>query len=167
MQLEKPTPWQLMTKSSALLNWILGGIFSLFFLYPFITLVKGASISQETVLSQEVIFLISFFLIPVVYFLTSFRLPTIIAIFDLQEGNFLLEKRWFLGKKIVRYPIAKMKKVHVIQKGRFGKAKLYYKIKVELQSGELLPLSASNYREKNSLQMIANELDEFLNLKES
>ena len=165
MQLEKPTPWQLTIKSSALQIWILGGILSLVLLCLFIVLVNGSSISQETVLSQEVVFLISLFLISIVYFLAGFRLPTIIAIFDLQEGNFILEKRWLLGKKIVRYPVAKMKKVHVLQKGRFGKAKLYYKIKVELRSGELVPLSASNYRSENSLKMIANQLEEFLNLK--
>ncbi len=60
-----------------------------------------------------------------------------------------------------------IRNIHVIQKGEYGKAQRYFKIKIELFSGGMLPLSAENYGLKNHVDVVAKELRELLEANSS
>ncbi len=141
-----------------LLVWIIGGVFSLAIFFLLISL----WISVQFVIGQEVVGLTFLLLLVLDYSLSRFRLPTIEAIFDVHAGYFMLEKKWLWIRRTVKHPISEIRDIHVIRKGRFGKAKLYYRIEVELISGEMVSLSAANYRPEEHVRRRAKELGEFL-----
>jgi hypothetical protein len=163
MRLEKPEPWKLIINSSALLLWLIGGAFSVGILFLLINL----WIVADFALSQEVLALSLLLFLVFIYFSSSIRKPTIRAIFDKQNGYFTVEKKWIWSHQIIQHPITKIKSIQVAQKGRFGKARVYFKINVELFSGELVPISAMNYRPEGKVRMIANELIDFLETEKS
>ncbi|MCA9935875.1 MAG: hypothetical protein H6662_00545 [Ardenticatenaceae bacterium] len=159
MRLEKPTPWKLIIKSGALFLWIIGGIFSfgLLFLLGYLWIIADVTLSIELRCSSLILLLL------ICRTLLVFRLPTVNAIFDKQKGYFVLEKKWiWTYRTLAKYPLAAVRNVQVVQKGRFGKASLYFKIKVELISGEIVPISVMNYRPEAYVRMIATELIDFL-----
>lgn len=158
MRLEKYSSQKIITKASMSRVWIFGGVTILGIIY----LLTVLWLNAEFVVSQEILG-VSFLLLLLLYYpLSRFRLPTIEATFDVQKGNFILEKKWFWMNQIVNYSILEIKDIHTVQKGRFGKAKLYFRIEVELISGAMVPLSTGNYRPEQNVKMRALELEEFL-----
>ena len=161
MRLEKPSPYKLIIKSNMLLLWIIGGVFSL----PVTFMLIALWIEVQFEVSQEVLFF-SFLLLLILYYgISRFRIPTIEATFDLQASNFTLEKKWLWIHSSKITPISEINDIQVIQKGRFGKAKLYYRIEVELVSGEVIALSAGNYRDEEGVRWLAKELRNFLKIE--
>jgi hypothetical protein len=158
MHIEKPTPWNLIIKSSTILVWILYGATGFAVIYLLVIL----WIEANFVVGQEVIGLSLPLLLIIFYSLSKFRLPIMKVSFDKHDGYFTLEKKWLWTHQIVQHPMGEIKDIHVIQKGRFGKARLYYKIRVELFSGVRVPISAMNYRPEEHVRTIAKELKEFL-----
>jgi hypothetical protein len=158
MRIEKPASWNFIIKASAWfvwflsISWFLGAICLLVYLW----------VLAEFVVSQVVIALSILILIFMLWSLKGLRIPTIVTTYDKIENKFTMEEKWIWKSRISEYPLSSVKNIQVFQKGKFGKNSLYYKIKVELDSGNLIAISSQNYRPEKRVRWIAKELMDFL-----
>jgi len=117
--------------------------------------------SQTTALGEAMLI---FCLILLFITLRFLFLPTVVATFDKNHCQFILERTWFWKSEMAQYPIQTINDIQVIQKGRFGKERRYFKIFVKLDTGELLPLSAMYYRPEIVVRHQADFIRTFLHL---
>ncbi len=164
MKLEKPTPRKLIIKSNLLFIWIISGFLILLPFFTVFFLWQDSDYLITQGLAVISILLIILFLFKPISLL---RLPTHISTFDVNDSQFMIEKKWIWAQKNSQYLIENIKNVHVIQKGRTSKGKIYFKLEVELFSGETLPLSSTSYRPESSVRKVAEELRKFLSANSS
>ena len=160
MRLVEQTSSRLVIKASAVLIWILSGVYSL----GMIILIIFMWVSAEFQAGQEIIGLSLLASIPLVKFLSGFRIPTTTATFDKTIGSLKMERKWLWKEEVVNYSLDQIQTVMVIRKGSFGKARRYFKIWLQLTTVDKLPLTPMNYRPENFVKHRANEIKKFLNL---
>lgn len=163
MHLDRPYPRQLIIESSMLFLWVFSGAVGL----VIICILVALWIDVQFAISQEVIGITLLLFLGLFYSLSRLRLPTISTIFDLNSQCFKLKKKRVWELQTVEYLVSEIVDVHVMQKGRFGRAKFYYRIEIELVSGEMVSLSAGNYRSELHVRKVAKELADFLGMNNS
>ncbi len=160
MSIVQHTSSNLVIKFSPIFGWILGvGGISLGICVVLLTWLSLISSEQSI---SGILFSLLLFIIALPLSLT----PTVIATFDKSNGYFILERKWLWKNETVRHPIHTIKDVLAIRKGDFGKNRTYFKIIVELDSGELLPLSKANYRLEAWIREQARVIRVFLELED-
>jgi hypothetical protein len=64
----------------------------------------------------------------------------------------------------IQHPIQTIRDIHVSRKGDMGKDRKYFKIILELDSGELLPLSSGNHMPERIVRQQAQTIGTFIEL---
>lgn len=158
MRIKKLSSWKLRIEASALFVWFLSVVWCL----VTICLLIYLWVLAEFVISQVVVVITCLMIIFIFWSLSKLRIPTTISTYDKIEDAFKLERKWIWTSQSVEYPLSAIKDVQVIQKGRYGKNSLYYRIEVVIDSGDCIALSSGNYRLEKRVRWIAKELTDFL-----
>ncbi|MCP4425806.1 MAG: hypothetical protein GY803_15040 [Chloroflexi bacterium] len=114
--------------------------------------------------SQELIGLSLLVLLFLYKSASNMRSPTTVTTFDKSRSYFTVERKWLWKQQAIEHSLANIRDVLVIQKGRFGKARIYFRIEIELFSGERIALSSVNYRPEQTVRQKADAIRQFLNL---
>lgn len=158
MHLDKPNKNLIILSSSMEFVWGLMMIFSILILFALVGVwVSGDSSDLEMKWIYSV-----FGAFVLIWLNWPLLTPTINSKFDRGLNQLLIEKKWIWKAETETIPLDKIKDILVVQKGRIGKARHYFRLELKLDDNSQIKLSSGNYRPKMLVDSRANDLREFL-----
>ena len=162
MQVRRPTSTSLVVTSSMVMARILYvALYMALPLWLVWPILKESEI-QSIHDIQSVAILLGIVLVISAFGYFKMRGPTIVSTFDNQLNSLTLEKNWFWKSKTETVQYSNIKNIHVVQKGKFGKARRYFRVEIELLNQDRIRLSSANYRPKEGVERAADQIMEFL-----
>ncbi len=158
--IQQPTPSQLMVKSNTILNWIFATAITGLGIYLIVW--SWFFLPDRTFNASMVVTAFAFFLFAMSVWL--FHFSTVITTFNKSDGFFTQERKWLWKNETIQHPIQTIRDIHVFRKSEMGKDRKYFKIILELDSGEMLPLSSASHMPEQIVRQQALGIRTFIEL---